>query len=64
VAVLLGGLLLGAVISFTLVVMLPTNKRILDPSLESDSADADESVLALDEDDWTLLLEERVPEAA
>ena len=31
------GLLLGAVIPFTLIVILPTNKRLLDPSLDKDS---------------------------
>ena len=39
-AVLLGGLLLGLVIPFTLVVILPTNKRLLDPALDRRSADA------------------------
>jgi uncharacterized membrane protein len=34
---LAGGLLLGALIPFTLVVILPTNKRLLDPSLDKDS---------------------------
>jgi uncharacterized membrane protein len=34
---LAGGLLLGAVIPFTLVVILPTNNRLLDPSLDKDS---------------------------
>jgi uncharacterized membrane protein len=34
---LIGGLLLGAVIPFTLIVILPTNKRLLDPSLDKDS---------------------------
>ncbi len=34
---LAGGLLLGAVVPFTLVVILPTNKRLLDPSLDKDS---------------------------
>ena len=34
---LVGGLLLGAVIPFTLLVILPTNKRLLDPSLDKDS---------------------------
>jgi uncharacterized membrane protein len=34
---LLGGLLLGAVIPFTLIVILPTNNRLLDPSLDKDS---------------------------
>jgi hypothetical protein len=34
---LVGGLLLGALIPFTLIVILPTNKRLLDPSLDKDS---------------------------
>ena len=34
---LIGGLLLGALIPFTLIVILPTNKRLLDPSLDKDS---------------------------
>ena len=34
---LVGGFLLGAVIPFTLIVILPTNKRLLDPSLDKDS---------------------------
>ena len=34
---LTGGLLLGVVIPFTLIVILPTNKRLLDPSLGKDS---------------------------
>src|ERR1700732_193675 len=34
---LAGGLLLGAVIPFTLIVILPTNKRLLDPTLDKDS---------------------------
>jgi uncharacterized membrane protein len=38
--VLIGGLLLGAVIPFTLVVILPTNKRLLDPGLDRSSAEA------------------------
>jgi uncharacterized membrane protein len=33
---LAGGILLGAVIPFTLIVILPTNKRLLDPSLDKD----------------------------
>jgi hypothetical protein len=37
--VLIGGLLLGAVIPFTLVVILPTNKRLLDPGLNRSSAE-------------------------
>jgi uncharacterized membrane protein len=40
VEVLIGGLLLGAVIPFTLLVILPTNKRLLDPGLERGSAEA------------------------
>jgi hypothetical protein len=35
---LAGALLLGAVIAFTLLVIFPTNKRLLDPSLGKDSA--------------------------
>ncbi len=38
--VLVGGLLLGAVIPFTLLVILPTNKRLLDPGLDRRSAEA------------------------
>ena len=34
---LIGGLLLGAVVPFTLIVILPSNKRLLDPSLDKDS---------------------------
>ena len=37
---LVGGLLLGSVISFTLVVILPTNQRLLDPALARGSAEA------------------------
>jgi hypothetical protein len=39
-AVLVGGLLLGAVIPFTLLVIFPTNKRLLDPALDRRSAEA------------------------
>jgi hypothetical protein len=39
-AVLIGGLLLGLVIPFTLVVILPTNKRLLDPELDRGSVEA------------------------
>jgi Domain of unknown function (DUF1772) len=39
---LAGGVLLGAVIPFTLVVILPTNKRLLDPSLDRDSKRAEQ----------------------
>ena len=38
--VLLGGTLLGLVIPFTLIVILPTNKRLLDPRLDRGSAEA------------------------
>lgn len=38
--VLVGGLLLGAVIPFTLVIIFPTNKRLLDPELDRHSAEA------------------------
>ena len=38
--VLVGGLLLGAVIPFTLLVILPTNKRLLDRGLDRRSAEA------------------------
>lgn len=38
-AVLIGGLLLGMVIPFTLLVILPTNKRLLDPGLDRRSAE-------------------------
>jgi uncharacterized membrane protein len=40
VVVLLGGLLLGLVIPFTLLVILPTNQRLLDPDLDRSSAEA------------------------
>lgn len=39
-AVLIGGLLLGLVIPFTLVVMIPTNERLLDAGLDRGSAEA------------------------
>ena len=38
--VLVAGLLLGAAIPFTLLVVLPTNKRLLDPALDPHSAEA------------------------
>jgi hypothetical protein len=38
--VLIAGLLLGAVVPFTLIVILPTNKRLLDPTLDPGSAEA------------------------
>jgi len=34
---LVGGVILGAVIPFTLVIIFPTNKRLLDPSLDRGS---------------------------
>jgi hypothetical protein len=37
---LVSAILIGAVVPFTLVVILPTNKRLLDPSLDRDSATA------------------------
>jgi len=40
VAFLVGGLLLGAVVPFTLLVIFPTNHRLLAPDLDPDSADA------------------------
>jgi hypothetical protein len=39
-APLIAGLLLGAAIPFTLIAIMPTNKRLLDPALERDSAEA------------------------
>ena len=39
---LVGGLLLGALIPFTLVVIKPTNRRLLDPGLDSGSGEARE----------------------
>jgi uncharacterized membrane protein len=35
--VLVGGAIMGAMVPFTLVVILPTNKRLLDPALDPDS---------------------------
>lgn len=40
VAMLVAGLLLGAVIAFTLVVIRPTNQHLLEPALDSRSAEA------------------------
>lgn len=37
---LIGGVLLGAVVPFTLVVIFPTNRRLLDPRLDPQSAEA------------------------
>jgi hypothetical protein len=36
----LAGVLLGAVVPFTLLAILPTNRRLLDPGLDARSADA------------------------
>jgi hypothetical protein len=41
-AFFVGGILLGAVVPFTLVVIYPVNGRLLDPTLAPDSAEADE----------------------
>lgn len=38
--ILLGGLLLGSVVPFTLLVIRPTNKRLLDPALDATSLQA------------------------
>jgi uncharacterized membrane protein len=40
ILVLIGGLLLGGVTPFTLLVILPTNNRLLDPGLDRSSAEA------------------------
>lgn len=40
VVVLVGGLLLGSVVPFTLLGILPTNKRLLDPALDPASSEA------------------------
>src|SRR5262249_49985056 len=37
----IAGLLLGFVIPFTLIIILPTNKRLLDPTLDKRSAEAE-----------------------
>jgi hypothetical protein len=37
---LIGGILLGLVIPFTLIVILPTNRRLLSPALAKDSPEA------------------------
>ena len=39
---LVGGGLLGALVPFTLIVIMPTNKRLLDPRLDSGSSEARE----------------------
>jgi hypothetical protein len=36
---LIGGMLLGAVVPFTLIVIMPVNKRLLDPTLDKQSAE-------------------------
>src|SRR5262249_33505941 len=38
---LVGGIVLGSVIPFTLIVILPTNKRLLSPTLERRSVEAE-----------------------
>ena len=38
---IVAGLLLGSVIPFTLIVILPTNKRLLSPTLDRRSAEAE-----------------------
>ena len=38
---LIAGLILGSVIPFTLVVILPTNRRLLDPTLDKRSAETE-----------------------
>jgi len=38
---LVAGVLLGSVIPFTLIVILPTNKRLLEPTLDKRSAEAE-----------------------
>ena len=40
--VMLGAVLLGAVVPFTLIVILPTNKQLLDPSLDARGTTATE----------------------
>jgi hypothetical protein len=45
---LVGGLLLGAVIPFTLIVILPTNKQLLNPSLDKHSAQTGQLTCSLD----------------
>ena len=42
---LVSGVVLGAVVPFTLLVILPTNRRLLDPSLDKASPEA-ETLLA------------------
>jgi hypothetical protein len=39
---LIGGVLLGLVIPFTLIVILPTNRKLLSPSLDKESPEARE----------------------
>jgi len=38
---LIAGVLLGSVIPFTLIIILPTNKRLLSPTLDRRSAEAE-----------------------
>jgi hypothetical protein len=39
---LVGGVLLGALVPFTLIAIMPTNRRLLDPRLDSSSSEARE----------------------
>lgn len=39
---LVGGLLLGAMVPYTLIIIMPTNRRLLDTSLDTGSAEATE----------------------
>ncbi len=39
---LIGSILLGALVPFTLIVIMPTNRRLLDPRLDSSSSEARE----------------------
>ncbi len=39
---LLGGLLLGGLVPFTLIIIMPTNRRLLDPQLDPGSREAGE----------------------
>jgi hypothetical protein len=42
VAWLIGGLLMGALVPFTLIILMPINRRLLDPALDSGSSEARE----------------------
>jgi uncharacterized membrane protein len=43
--VCLAGVLLGSVVPFTLVVIVPTNKRLLDPALDASSPEASQLLM-------------------